>query len=78
MNGLRQVGARNATYKLVCSENAQTESCTFYHLLDDPLEEYALDKPESCAGYEDGTLTPAVTEWHFCRLQDVIATQSFL
>ncbi len=75
---LKQVGARNATYKLICSENAETASCTFYNLVDDPLEEYPLDKPDSCANYENGTWTPADPEWHFCHLQEIIAKKSFL
>lgn len=77
-NNQRQVGARNAKYKLICTENAETASCTFYNLADDPLEEYPLAKPASCAGYENGTWTPAASEWHFCRLQQVIAKESFL
>jgi arylsulfatase A-like enzyme len=75
---LKQVGARNATYKLICDENPKTESCVFYNLVDDPLEEYPLDKPDSCANYENGTWTPADPEWHFCRLQEVIVKESFL
>jgi arylsulfatase A-like enzyme len=75
---LRQVGARNATYKLICDENTETESCRFYNLLDDPLEEYPLAKPDSCAGYKNGTWTADAPEWHFCRLHEVIAEESFL
>jgi hypothetical protein len=75
---LKQAGARNATYKLICDENPETASCVFYNLVDDPLEEYPLDKPDSCANYEHGTWTTADPEWHFCRLQEVIAKESFL
>ena len=78
MNNLRQAGARNAKYKIICAENAETSSCTFYNLIDDPLEEYPLAKPDSCANYKKGTWTPAAPEWHFCRLQEVIAEESFL
>ncbi len=78
MNNLKHAGARNATYKLICSENAETASCTFYNLIDDPLEEYPLAKPDSCTNYENGTWTPAAPEWHFCRLQQVIGKESFL
>jgi arylsulfatase len=75
---LRQVGARNATYKLICNENTEIESCTFYNLLDDPLEEYPLNKPDSCANYENGSWTTDNPEWHFCRLHEVISKESFL
>jgi arylsulfatase A-like enzyme len=75
---LRQVGARNKTYKVICDENPETASCVFYNLVDDPIEEYPLDKPESCANYENGTWTTDDPEWHFCRLQEVIAKESFL
>jgi len=77
-NNQRQVGARNAKYKLICTENAETASCTFYNLTNDPIEEYPLAKPDSCASYQNGKWTPAAPEWHFCRLQEVIAKESFL
>ncbi len=77
-NNQRQVGARNAKYKLICTENAETASCTFYDLTNDPIEEYPLAKPDSCASYQNGKWTPAAPEWHFCRLQEVIAKESFL
>jgi arylsulfatase A-like enzyme len=78
MKNLHQAGARNETYKLICTDNAETANCTFYSLVDDPLEEYPLAKPDSCANYENGTWTPAAPEWHFCHLQEVIGKESFL
>jgi arylsulfatase A-like enzyme len=75
---LREAGARNTNYKLICDENADTANCTFYNLKNDPLEEYPLPKPESCANYQTGKWTPANQEWHFCRLQEVIGQKSFL
>jgi hypothetical protein len=78
MNNQRQAGARNAKYKLICTENTETASCIFYNLIDDPLEEYPLVKPESCANYKNGTWTTAAPEWHFCRLQEVLGKESFL
>jgi arylsulfatase A-like enzyme len=74
--GTRMVGARNATYKVVCTDSPA--DCAFYNLADDPLEEYPLDKPENCTGYTDGTWTPADPQWHYCRLTDVVARYSFL
>src|SRR5690606_35801130 len=44
----------------------------------DPLEEYALAKPASCAQYDNGSGTPADEAWHFCKLRAVIETESFL
>ena len=73
-----EVGARNATYKVICDANTKTESCVFYNLIDDPLEEYPLEKPDSCAGYRNGTWTQTDPEWNFCRLQEVIAEKSTL
>jgi arylsulfatase A-like enzyme len=78
MRNMRQAGARNAKYKVICTENTETPSCTFYNLNDDPLEEYPLAKPDSCANYKNGTWTPAVPGWNFCRLQEVLAKDSFL
>ncbi|MEJ2109947.1 MAG: sulfatase-like hydrolase/transferase [Acidobacteriota bacterium] len=74
--GTKMVGARNATYKVVCTDNP--DNCEFYNLIDDPLEEYPLAKPDSCAGYADGALTSAKPQWHYCRLREVVARRSFL
>ena len=71
----QQVGARNGAYKVVCMNDAQ--SCEFYDLVNDPLEEYPLDKPGDCAKYADRTWTAADREWHYCRLTEVVATESF-
>jgi arylsulfatase A-like enzyme len=78
MNNQRQAGARNTKYKVICTENPETASCTFYNLVDDPLEEYPLAKPDSCTNYKNGTWTTTNPEWHFCRLQEVIGKESFL
>ncbi len=78
MNNQRQAGARNLKYKVLCIDNADTASCTFYNLVDDPLEEYPLTKPDSCANYKSGSWTPADPNWHFCRLQEVLSKESFL
>jgi hypothetical protein len=72
-DGTRQVGARNATYKVICSEKVEPASCEFYDLANDPLEEYPLDKPASC----DGNWTRANRQWHYCRLANLIRTESF-
>jgi arylsulfatase A-like enzyme len=73
--GTKMVGARNATYKVVCT--GSPDNCEFYNLVSDPLEEYPLEKPESCTGYMDGTWTPADPQWHYCRLKDLVAEYSF-
>jgi hypothetical protein len=63
---------------VLCTENTATASCQFFNLVEDPLEEYPLAKPASCANYENKTWTPAAQDWHFCRLQEVLAKDSFL
>ena len=70
--GTKVIGARNAVYKLVCTDGAV--DCEFYDLTLDPLEEYPLTKPTSCEGSWD-TSDP---EWHFCFLSDVVANRSIL
>ena len=75
---LMEVGARNATYKVICDNNSETGSCIFYNLVDDPIEEYPLEKPASCENYQNGTWTPEDPEWSFCYLQEIIAKKSFL
>jgi arylsulfatase A-like enzyme len=74
--GTRWVGAQNATYKVVCIDSPN--NCTFYNLANDLLEEYPLAKPESCADYVNGKWTPADPRWHYCRLTDIVAKDSFL
>jgi arylsulfatase A-like enzyme len=74
----KQAAARNAKYKVLCIDNVDTASCTFYNLIDDPLEEYPLAKPESCANYTNGTWAPSEPKWHYCRLQEVLNKESFL
>ncbi len=74
--GTKMVGARNATYKIVCT--GSPDNCEFYNLASDPLEEFPLEKPDNCTGYKDGKWTPVDPQWHYCRLTDVVATNSFL
>ena len=79
MTGSSQhVGARNAAYKVVCNAAGGATDCEFYDLRDDPLEEYPLDEPASCAEYDDGTWTAADPGWHYCRLTRIIANESVL
>lgn len=75
---LRHVGARNTRYKLICANSANTADCEFYDLVDDPLEEYPLAKPAACEPYQQGVLKTTARDWHFCRLQEVIAKESSL
>jgi arylsulfatase A-like enzyme len=77
-NNTRQAAAKDQNYKLLCEEDTLTASCRFYDLIDDPLEEYPHTKPGSCLDYENGFWTPDDPEWHFCRLQNVLRTQSFI
>jgi arylsulfatase A-like enzyme len=74
----RQVGARNATYKVVCSLKVDAGSCEFFNLVNDPLEEYPLAKPESCDSSTAKGWSPADPPWHYCRLTEIVAKQSFL
>jgi hypothetical protein len=74
----KQAAARNAKYKVLCIDNVDMASCTFYNLIDDPLEEYPLAKPESCANYTSGAWAPSEPKWHYCRLQEVLSKESFL
>jgi hypothetical protein len=45
-------------------------------LASDPLEEYALGEPETCAGYR--AWKPVEARWNYCRLTEVVKEQSFL
>lgn len=75
--GTRMVGARNASWKLACVEGIDQAHCEFFNLAQDPLEEYPLAEPASCDNYSNGSWTRADAEWHYCRLSEVVATQSF-
>jgi arylsulfatase A-like enzyme len=76
-NGTQHVAARNGKYKVTCSGGFEDAYCTFYDLANDPLEEYPVKKPDSCAKYKQGNLTPADQEWHYCRLMEVIKEDSY-
>jgi hypothetical protein len=58
---------------VVCSSGG----CTFYDLVADPLEEYPLAAPGSCTDYR-ATWTTADEEWHYCRLVEVVESESGL
>ena len=75
--GTPHIGARNKNYKLVCAGGNGPGNCEFYNLENDPLEEYPLPKPDSCAGYTAGDLTPANQEWNFCRLMEVVREYAY-
>lgn len=72
-NSTRQVAARNATYKVICTEKTDAAACEFYNLKNDPLEEYPLPKPASC----EARTTVKDPAWHYCRLNGLIAKESF-
>ena len=74
--GIREVGARNKSHKVLCTNSAS--DCRFYDLARDPLEEYPLAIPETCVRYVDKSWTPADAAWHYCRLTEVVRTASFL
>ncbi|HEY7673540.1 MAG TPA: sulfatase-like hydrolase/transferase [Gammaproteobacteria bacterium] len=76
--GIREVAARNKRYKVLCTDGVGLGDCKFYDLARDPLEEYALPIPEKCDEYVAGSWTPADAAWHYCRLTEVVATESFL
>lgn len=75
---LRQAAARNARYKVLCTSSASTGDCEFYDLREDPLEEYKLEKPASCAAYQQGSMSAQARDWSFCHLQQVLAKDSML
>jgi len=77
-NGIREVGARNGSHKVLCTDGSSVDDCEFYNLIADPLEEFPLEKPASCDTYAIGDWSPAESEWHFCRLTEVVAAKSFL
>jgi arylsulfatase A-like enzyme len=72
-NSTRQVAARNGRYKVICTEKVGNSACEFYDLVADPLEEYPLPEPAGCAA----TMRPRNPAWHYCRLTELIRTESF-
>jgi arylsulfatase A-like enzyme len=69
------VGARNARFKLVCTDSA--DNCAFYDLQSDPLEEYPLEAPASC---EEATAARSRDDpaWDYCHLAGIVASRSIL
>lgn len=72
----RQAGARNGAYKIVCTNGYANADCEFFNVLKDPLEEYPLDKPASCADFAKWKTSES--RWQYCRLNQVVATESFM
>jgi arylsulfatase A-like enzyme len=75
--GTPHIGARNEEFKVVCAGGMEGDNCQFYNLKDDPLEEYPLEKPDSCARYTDGSLTPEDPDWNYCRLMEVVREKGY-
>ncbi len=76
-NNAKYVGARNATYKVMCLSDTESDTCRFFNLKDDPLEEYPLEKPDSCSMYNESKPAPEDPQWHYCHLMEVIGEHSF-
>jgi hypothetical protein len=72
-NGTQHVGARNTDYKIVCAGGVEDANCSLYN-----LEEYPLEKPESCEKYTDNSWTPDNPGWHYCRLIEVVKEDSYV
>ena len=74
-----QVAVRNGQYKVLCTrtDSGRGNGCQFYDLTADPLEEYPLSMPTTCA--YDGTASgPGDEAGHYCYLKHVIETRSIL
>ena len=73
-----RVGARNATYKVICETNTSNFNCKFYNLIDDPLEEHPItspgEKPSDCTNF--GTWSQIERRWNYCQLIEVIKNYS--
>jgi len=74
----RQAGARNGNFKIVCTNGHHAGDCEFFNLATDPLEEFPLTKPANCTGYQASAPKAADPAWNYCRLSEVIATDSFM
>ncbi len=74
----RQAGARNGAWKIVCTNGYANSDCEFFNLAKDPLEEYPLEKPASCADYAAGKWKTSDPQWNYCRLNEVMAKESFM
>jgi hypothetical protein len=75
-DGIREVGARNGRYKVLCTNSTDVGNCTFFNLLADPLEEYPLAIPDSCS--DNARRLMSDPDWHYCDLTNVVAAKSFM
>ena len=67
-------GARNGIYKVIYQSN----NWRFYNLIDDPLEQTLLSTSGvGCSNYETDYNTNQ-WQWHYCRLREVIETESII
>jgi len=74
--GTLHLGARNGSHKIVCIGGVNEQACEFYDLNQDPLEEYPLAIPPNCTAYDDGSWTAEDEAWHYCRLVDVVTSNT--
>jgi len=71
-------GARNGFYKVICKSNFFSKTWEFYNLIDDPLEETKINTTGvECSAYGTDYM-PSQWQWHYCRLREVIETESII
>jgi arylsulfatase A-like enzyme len=75
-DGIREVGARDGRYKVLCTNSIDIGNCSFYDLGVDPLEEYPLAIPDSCS--DNASRPMSDPDWHYCHLTNVVAAKSFM
>ncbi len=73
-DSIKVVGVRNATYKLTCTKSI--DACEFYDIARDPLEQYPLARPASCAAA--GALPKSDLVWNYCRLLREVRTRTIM
>lgn len=72
------VAVRNATYKVLCIQKGADDSCQFYNLVKDPLEEYPLKLPAKCPAKVSVNFAATDETANYCFLRQAVRTQSGL
>jgi len=71
-----QIGLRNATYKVLCKDREGVETCQFFNLVNDPLEEFPLTPPASCDA--KAAVVSSDPDANYCYLRDRLEAEKKL
>ena len=72
------VSVRNVAYKVLCIQKGASDTCQFYNLAKDPLEEYPLKMPGNCPATVSVNFAATDEAANFCFLRQAVRSQANL